>query len=151
MLPTACTPRCNLCKTWPCSMETHSTANQLCTCSILDEPYKVTLQNMYPVHFFSLKHLFLHSSCTELPRRLHFQPHEGRYCTDQSVAQSTARCEQLLALWVLPDSMQGRRGPSWAYHIHIALLGVRSLSTTCETHLGAGKVCYEIINMHGFG
>lgn len=48
--------------------------------------------------------------------------------------------------------MQGRGGPAWASPIHIALLGVRSLSTPCETHLGGGsKVCYETINMHGFG
>lgn len=136
------------------SVETQSTANHpyMCCIMYLMNPNKVTPQKMYPVHFFSLKYLLLHTSCAEPSRRVHFQPPVGRYCTDQSVPQSTARCEQVLAWWVLPDSMQGRGGPAWASPIHIALLGVRSPSTTCETHLGGGsKICYETINMHGFG
>lgn len=35
MLPTASTPRCNLCKTWHSSMGTPSTANQPCTGCIM--------------------------------------------------------------------------------------------------------------------
>lgn len=128
----------------------HSKAAMHVLHCVLDEPCKVTLQRMCPVPFFGLKYLLLHSSCAESPSRVHFCPPVGRYCTNQNVTQRPARCEQVLAWWVLPDAMQGKRGAAWASHIYTALLGVRCLSTMCETHWGWGsKICCETISLHG--